>query len=180
MTGRRLSPGHLSPRHLSPGHDDQAAPAAEQQDAEQDAGRAMIEVVFLAVLLLIPTVYILASVLRIQAATFAVAQGARDAGRVMDSAPSVAVGVARAEEIARLALTDQRVSADGMRLRFVQSGSDCVSAPEIPPSLSRGDVYDICVVAVVSFPGVPTVVTGTQNTVTGVFTLHVGDFREGS
>jgi len=146
----------------------------------QDAGRALIEVVFLAVLILIPTVYILASVLRIQAATFAVAQGARDAGRVMDSAPSVAVGVARAEEIARLALTDQRVSADGMRLRFVQSGSDCVSAPEIPPSLSRGDVYDICVVAVVSFPGVPTVVTGTQNTVTGVFTLHVGDFREGS
>ena len=41
-------------------------------------------------------------------------------------------------------------------------------------------MYDICVVAVVSFPGVPTVVTGTQNTVTGVFTLHVGDFREGS
>ena len=52
-------------------------------------------------------------------------------------------------------------------------------APEVPPSLNRGDVYDICVVAVVSFPGVPTVVTGTQNTVTGVFTLHVGDFREG-
>ncbi len=153
---------------------------ARRDGSNMDAGRALIEVVFLAVLILIPTVYILASVLRIQAATFAVAQGARDAGRVMDSAPSVAVGVARAEEIARLALTDQRVSADGMRLRFVRSGSDCVSAPEIPPSLSRGDVYDICVVAVVSFPGVPTVVTGTQNTVTGVFTLHVGDFREGS
>ena len=148
--------------------------------SEQDAGRALIEVVFLAVLILIPTVYILASVLRIQAATFAVAQGARDAGRVMDSAPSVDVGVARAEEIARLALTDQRVPADEMRLRFVRAGSDCVTAPEIPPSLSRGDVYDICVVAVVSFPGVPSVVTGTQNTVTGVFTLHVGDFREGS
>ncbi len=95
MTGWRLSPGHLSPRHLSPGHDDQAAPAAEQQDAEQDAGRAMIEVVFLAVLLLIPTVYILASVMRIQAATFAVSQAARDAGRVIDSAPTVTDGVAR-------------------------------------------------------------------------------------
>jgi len=33
--------------------------------------------------------------------------------------------------------------------------------------------------AVVSFPGVPSVVTGSQNTVSGVFTLHVGDFREG-
>ncbi len=127
---------------------------------ESDAGRALIEVVFLAVLILIPTVYILATVVRIQAATFAVAQGARDAGRVMDSAPSVDVGVARAEEIARLALTDQRVSADGMNLRFVRPGTDCVTAPEVPPSLNRGDVYDICVVAVVSFPGVPTVVTG--------------------
>jgi len=165
----------------APGSPDASAPDGRQRDAsERDAGRALIEVVFLAVLILIPTIYILASVMRIQAATFAVAQGARDAGRVMDSAPSVAIGVSRAAEIARLALTDQRVSSDGMRLRFVPAGSDCVSAPEITPSLTPGDVFDICVVAVVSFPGVPTVVTGMQNTVTGVFTLHVGDFREGA
>ena len=147
--------------------------------AESDAGRALIEVVFLAVLILIPTVYILASVMRIQSATFAVTQGARDAGRVMDSAPTVTAGVARAEEIARLALTDQKVSADGMDVRFVAAGSDCLSGSEITPTLHPGDVYDICVVAVVSFPGVPSVVTGSQNTVSGVFTLHVGDFREG-
>ena len=90
--------------------------------ASSDEGRALIEVVFLAVLILIPTVYILVSVLRIQAATFAVAQGARDAGRVMDSRPTIAVGVARAEEIARLALTDQTVPADGLDLRFVPVG----------------------------------------------------------
>jgi hypothetical protein len=184
MSGLRVLPGtpgrRLVSSRLLSGLGKPERRGAPQDSFEKDAGRALIEVVFLAVLILIPTVYILASVLRIQAATFAVAQGARDAGRVMDSAPSVAVGVARAEEIARLALTDQRVPADGMRLRFVRPGSDCVSAPEIPPSLSRGDVYDVCVVAVVSFPGVPTVVTGTQNTVTGVFTLHVGDFREGT
>ena len=75
----------------------------------QDSGRALIEVVFLAVLVLIPTVYILASVMRIQAATFAVTSAARDAGRVIDSAPTITVGVARAEEIAQLALSDQRV-----------------------------------------------------------------------
>lgn len=149
-------------------------------DWSADSGRAMIEVVFLAVLILIPTIYILASVMRIQAATFAVAQGARDAGRVIDSAPTLAEGVARAEEIAQLALTDQRVPSDGMDLRFVSTGSDCVSGPEIRPSLQPGDVYDVCVVAVVTLPGVPSVVTGSQNTVTGVFTLHVGDFREGS
>ena len=83
------------------------AESAQVESDATDGGRAMIEVIFLAVLLLIPTVYILASVMRIQAATFAVTQGARDAARVMDSAPTVAVGVARAEEIAQLAVTDQ-------------------------------------------------------------------------
>ena len=145
---------------------------------DRDEGRALIEVVFLAVLILIPTIYILISFLRIQSASFAVSQGARDAGRVMYFAPSVAVGVARAEEIARLALQDQNVPADGMDLRFVPVGGDCVSSPEITPSLQAGDVYDVCVTAVVTLPGVPSVITGSRNTVSGVFTLHVGDFRE--
>jgi len=145
---------------------------------ESDDGRAMIEVIFLAVLILIPTVYILAAVMRIQAATFAVTQAARDAGRVMDSAPTVSEGIARAEEIAQIALTDQRVPAEGLDLRFVSAGSEC-SGGEITPSLQGGDVYDICVVAVVTLPGVPSVMTGSNNTITGVFTMHVGDFREG-
>jgi len=156
-----------------------AVDAAEVGSGSDDDGRAMIEVIFLAVLMLIPTVYILASVMRIQAATFAVTQGARDAARVMDSAPTVADGVARAEEIAQLALTDQHVSTEGLDVRFVPAGSDCASGAEISPSLQPGDVYDICVVAIVTFPGVPSVVTGTKNTVSGVFTMHVGDFREG-
>ena len=156
-----------------------AAGAAEGESDSDDAGRAMIEVIFLAVLMLIPTTYILVTVMRIQSATFAVTQGARDAARVMDSAPTVADGVARAEEIAQLALTDQHVSAEGLDVRFVAAGSDCVSGSEIPPSLQPGDVYDICVVAIVTFPGVPSVVTGSKNTVSGVFTMHVGDFREG-
>jgi hypothetical protein len=132
------------------------------------------------VLVLIPTVYILASVMRIQAATFAVTSAARDAGRVIDSAPTITEGIARAQEIAHLSLADQRVPADDVQIRFVPAGGDCASSGQIAPSLSPGDVYDICVVAVVPFPGVPTVVTGSNNTVTGVFTLHVGDFREGS
>jgi hypothetical protein len=143
-----------------------------------DDGRAMIEVVFLAVLLLIPTVYVLAVILRLQSATFAVTQAARDAGRVIDAAPSMPVGVARAEEIAGIALADQGISAEGMAVRFVSPGSDCVDGGAIAPTLEPGAVYDVCVVAVVSLPGVPTVITGSRNTVSGAFTLHVGDFRE--
>lgn len=156
--------------------DNDDPPAADRPDG--DEGRALIEVIFLAVLILIPTIYILISFLRIQAATFAVSQGARDAGRVMDFSPTTALGVARAEETARLALEDQNISADGMDLRFVPVGGDCVTSPEITPSLQAGTVYDVCVVAVVTLPGVPSVMTGSRNTVSGVFTLHVGDFRE--
>ena len=175
FVGRRAWPGFRR---------SMAGPGSGRTDAganaEPDAGRAIIEVIFLAVLVLIPTVYILASIMRIQAATFAVTEAARDAGRVMDSAPTLADGVARAQEIAQIALADQRVPTDGMDLRFVSAGSDCASGGEITPSLRAGDVYDICVVAGVTLPGVPSVVSGSRNTVTGVFTMHVGDFREGS
>lgn len=143
-----------------------------------DDGRALLEVIFLAVLILIPTVYILAAVMRIQAATFAVTQAARDAGRVMDSAPTLSQAITRAHQIAQIALTDQHVPTDGLDLRFVPAGADC-TANQITPSLRGGDVYDICVIAIVTLPGVPTVMTGSNNTITGIFTMHVGDFREG-
>ncbi|MBM9477169.1 hypothetical protein JL107_11985 [Nakamurella flavida] len=138
----------------------------------------MIEVVFLAVLLLIPTIYILISVLMIQSATFAVSQAARDAGRLMDSAPSIRVGLDRVREMAAVAATDQRVDADSVRLRFVAAGQECTTAPEVTPTLRPGAVYDICVIAVIRLPGVPSVLDGSRNTVTGVFTLHVGEFRQ--
>ncbi len=163
--------------HRPPSHRSRRCPSVRPA-GENDDGRAMIEVILLAVLLLIPTVYVLAVVLRIQSATFAVSQAARDAGRVIDAAPTVPVGVARAEEIAGIALADQGVSAEGMAVRFVSPGADCVDGAPVAPTLQPGAVYDVCVVALVSLPGVPSVVTGSRNTVSGVFTLHVGDFRE--
>ncbi len=143
-----------------------------------DAGRATIEVVFLAVLLLIPTVYILISVFRVQAATFAVTQAARDAGRLLDAADTIDIGLARAREAAAVALTDQSVPPDGLTIRFASPGADCHNGVPTPPPLAAGTMVDVCVTAVLSLPGVPSVLTGSRNTVTGVFTLHVGEFRE--
>jgi hypothetical protein len=142
-----------------------------------DEGRAVIEVVVLAVLVLIPICYLLVAVLRVQAASFAVTQAARDAARLLDGAPSVSVGLQRAREVALLALADQRVSADSMALRFVTPGADCGSGRAVAPTLAPGSVYDVCVVSRIEFPGIPTALTGGDNTVTGVFTLHVGEFR---
>ena len=42
--------------------------ACRSGGSDPDRGRAMIEVIFLAVLILIPTVYILAAVMRVRAA----------------------------------------------------------------------------------------------------------------
>ena len=145
---------------------------------DTDDGRALIEVIFLGVLLLIPVMYILIAVLKLQSATFAVSQAARDAGRIIDTAPSVPIGVERARSIARIALEDQNVDAGSVDVRFVRPGADCLGA-QVTPSRRPGDVYDVCVVTVVGIPGGPTVVTGSANTVAGAFTLHVGDFREG-
>lgn len=148
--------------------------------AESDGGRAIIEVIFLAVLLLIPIVYILIGLLRLQAVTFAVSQAARDAGRAIDTAPDIEAGIARARQIAAIDLADQDVPDQRLTLRFVAEGADCKTGKPIAPSLGAGATYDVCVTAVVSLPGVPTILTGSNNTVTGVYTVHVGDLREGT
>ncbi|GGM07742.1 hypothetical protein [Nakamurella endophytica] len=134
----------------------------------------------LAVLVLIPAVYILVALLRIQAVTLAVDQAARDAGRAMDSAASVADGAARARAVAEIDLADQRLGGSALTVRFVAAGSACTAEHEIAPSLAAGSVYDVCVTAVLTLPGVPSVISGRTNTVTGVYTVHVGELREGA
>jgi hypothetical protein len=147
----------------------------EQQD---DSGRALIEVIFLAVLMLIPVIYILISVLRLQATTFAVTQAARDAGRAIDSAPTIDDGISRARQIAEIDLADQNIPTDQLTLQYITAGTDCTPTNAINPTLQSGAVYDICVTAIVHLPGVPSILTGSNNTITGVYTIHIGDLRE--
>ena len=142
----------------------------------RDAGRALIEVLILGVLLLIPTVYLLAAVLWLQSATFAVTQAARDAGRLIDTAPDLQSGVQRATEATQIALADQHLPGDQATVRFVAAGAGCSASP-ITPSLNPGAVFDICVTTPLTLPGVPAALTE-SNTVTGVYTLHVGEYRE--
>lgn len=151
----------------------------DNADAKSDSGRAIVELILLAVVVMIPIIYLMIAVLRVQATTFAVSQAARDAATVLDNAPTVAAGLERAKAVALVALSDQNVPAEGLTIRFVQPGDDCISAPDRQPDLQAGSIYDVCVIATVSLPGVPTIVTGSRNTITGVYTLQVGEFREG-
>lgn len=144
---------------------------------DRDHGRSVVEVLVLGVLLLVPLVYVLFVVIRLQAASLAVAQAARDVARVMDSAPTVQNGLERSRQIAEVHLKDHGLEADRVEIFFVDETADCTAAPVVP-SLRAGAVWTVCVRAVVTLPGVPSVLSGSDNAVTGAHVLHVGELRE--
>lgn len=79
----------------------------------RDDGNAMLEFVWLSVLLMVPLVYVLTTTFQVQRAAFGVTEAARQAGRAYATAEDDASGRARAEAAARLALRDQGVELDG-------------------------------------------------------------------
>ena len=62
-----------------------------------DAGNAVIEFVFVAVLILIPLVYFVVAVASVQRSSVAVTHAAREAGRAFATADSTDQGLQRAE-----------------------------------------------------------------------------------
>lgn len=74
-----------------------------------DDGNAMLEFVYLSILLMVPLVYILTTVFQVQRAAFGVTEAARQAGRAYATADSADAGAARAQAAARIALRDQGI-----------------------------------------------------------------------
>ena len=72
-----------------------------------DDGNALVEFTYLAVLLMVPLIYVLLSVFQVQRAAFGVTEAARQAGRAYATAEDAAAGQARAGAAARLAMADQ-------------------------------------------------------------------------
>lgn len=72
-----------------------------------DDGNAVVEFSTLAVLLMVPLVYVLLTVFQVQRAAFGVTEAARQAGRAYATAEDPAAGLARAQVAARLAMRDQ-------------------------------------------------------------------------
>jgi len=97
-------------------------------DAER--GNAVVEFLGVALVLLLPAMYLVLTVGRVQAATFAVEGGAREAARAYVTAGSAADGAARAGTAVALALDDQGFTgtdpADALTLA-------CSSAPCLEP-----------------------------------------------
>ncbi len=68
---------------------------------DDEAGNAIVEFVFLAVLLMVPLVYVLLTVFRVQSAAYAASSAAREAGRVFATSESVDGAGGRAFAAAR-------------------------------------------------------------------------------
>ena len=92
-----------------------------------DDGNAVVEFSTLAVLLMVPLVYVLLSVFEVQRASFGVTEAARQAGRAYATADDPAQGRARAAAAASLAMRDQGLDCD--RCLTGLTGSLAADAP---------------------------------------------------
>lgn len=95
-----------------------------------EGGTAVVEFVWLAILLLIPLIYLVLCLARIQAGSYAVTQGAREAGRAFVTADDDASAHARAGAAADIAFEDQGFAGQG------DLSVDCTAAPCLSPGES--------------------------------------------
>jgi Flp pilus assembly protein TadG len=122
-----------------------------------DAGSAVVEFVWLTVLLIVPLVYLVLAGMSVQRAAFAETDAARDAARAYATAGSDAEGERRAEAAVAIALHDQGVAwtATG---RVVQCGA-CEYA--------AGSEFEVDLQTKVALPFVPSWLCG-QRCVAGI------------
>lgn len=130
-----------------------------------DAGSAVVEFVTIGVLLLVPVVYLVLTLGRVQAASFAAEGAAREAVRLVVAAPTAAEGEARAVAATGWALRDQGFGDDPGRALTVT----CSAAPCLTP----GADVQVTVRVDVPLPGVPVGVSAVLPTVVPVSATHV-------
>ena len=142
---------------------------------DDQTGTAIVEFVFLAVLVMVPLTYLIVAVATVQRSSLAVTQAARDAGRAFATSDTAVEARKRVAAAVRLALADQGLPADA-DVRFVAVGAGCDAAP-IVPRLLPGAEFAVCVSRDVSLPGVPSVLAGRGIRTRGEYLVHVDDFR---
>lgn len=123
----------------------------------RDEGSALVEFTWLAILLMIPLVYVVLAAVSVQRAAFATTAAAREAARAYASAGSDAEGEQRAEAAVALAMHDQGV-------RWTPSGRvvSCGSC-----DFSPGSTFSVNISTVVALPFVPRWLCG-QRCVAGI------------
>jgi len=131
--------------------------------------------VFVAIVVMLPLVYLIATVAVIQTSQLAVRQAAREAGRAFATSDTAAQAAVRTRAAVRLALGDQHLP-DDVTVRYVAAGADC-DAAAVEPRLAPGAEFTVCVSRQVDIPAVPSILAGRGITTVGKYSVHVDDFR---
>lgn len=142
--------------------------------ARGDDGNAMIEFVFLGIILLVPLVYLVLAVSYVQRNVYGVTEAAREVGRAYARTGNYAA----ARYAARLALQDQGTSDSGLTIGWVAPSAGCGSAVSGLPELHAGEVFAVCVRRSITIPAVPSFIGARHNSVTGKFVVHVDDYAD--
>ena len=139
-----------------------------------EEGSALVELVWLGILLLIPLVWIVVSVFQVQRGAFGVSGAARAAGRAYALAPTDAEGQARAEAAARQTLIDQGVPDDVP----VKVTVTCTPYPH--DCHSGTSVITVVVASSVRLPLLPDVLGGGAPSfaLDSTHTVPIGQFQE--
>jgi uncharacterized MAPEG superfamily protein len=110
----------------------------------RDEGRAIIEFIFLGILLLLPLVYLVLAAARVQAGAFSVSLAGREAGRAFVTARTETDAEARARAAAALAFED-----------FAFEGGEVTVSCDGAPCLRPGGVVTAIATITVPLPLVP-------------------------
>jgi hypothetical protein len=135
-----------------------------------DEGSAIVEFVFLAVLMLVPIVYLIVVLARIQAGALAAEQGAREAGRAFVTAADDQSAPVRARAAAALAYRDQGFAPPAPDQLTITCGSS--------PCLTAGARVRVVTRVTIGLPGVPRFLTHVMPVAVTVTATHVATVDE--
>ncbi len=142
-----------------------------------EAGNAIVEFLAVALVLMLPLVYLVLAVFEVERNVFAVKQAAREAGRALATAGDLGTGLNRARYAADLALADQRLPAGGEQVSYVPAGASCGAGNSDAATLQPGADFVVCVSRSIGIPGVGRLLSARGITVTGRYVVHVDQFR---
>jgi hypothetical protein len=115
-----------------------------------EAGSALVEFTWLAILLLIPLVYVVITLVTVQRSAYGATEAARAAGRAYILAPDVETAGKRAFDAARLSMQDQGVVIEPRNVAI-----RCKPTPQ--SCLQPGSSVEVTVHVDVELPLVPTI-----------------------
>lgn len=139
----------------------------------EERGSALVELVWLGILLLVPLLWIVLSVTEVQKGAFGVTAAARAAGRAYVLAPTDAAGERAAEQVARRALADQGLDDAPLRVE--------VTCTPYPRSCHNGtSVITVRISSSVELPLLPDALGGgaPRFALDATHTVPVGRYQE--